>query len=59
MKIGGEMVNWAEPIERQYLHFISGDIQRAITWFKGKTKRDVKLIVLHPKNEGFASEVDN
>ena len=59
MNIGGEMIVWVEPIERKYLHLISGDIQRAITWFKKKKKQEPKLIALHPYNEKFASEVDN
>lgn len=57
-----EMLVWAEPLERQHLRLLSGDIKRALAWFKEKTRekmeteREARLIMLNPENEHLAKE---
>ena len=54
MPIGSPMVIWCEPMQRGDLKLAPGDIQDALTWFKGTTGQDAKLIILNPKNERYA-----
>ena len=56
MVIGRPIVVWCEPIKRGELKVATGDIAKAMTWFKETTGQDAKLIVLHHKNERYAKE---
>jgi hypothetical protein len=44
-------------MQRGDMKLAPSDIQDALTWYKDITGQDVKLIVLHPKNERYAKEV--
>ena len=51
------MTVWAEGIERGG-KLTGGDVKEAIAWYKEKTGREVKLIILNPKNEHLVKEAN-
>jgi len=57
--LAGSAIVWAEPIERGDLRLVPGDITKALAWFRDKTGREPKLIILNRKNECFAKEADD
>lgn len=57
VKIGNSMISWCEPLKRRHLSLVSGDMEKALIWFKEQTGVDTTVVILHPKNSNLTSEV--